>query len=159
MAGILKFCQGLPRLNFNTGDYLLAEGIKSKMVFILIEGQVEVVKDNFQINKVSQPGSIFGEMSVLLNIPHMANVKALTDTSVYVIEDGSDFLKSNSEITFYLAKILAQRLNGVTSYLMDIKNQFKGSDDHHSMVDEVLESLVYYNDAEDVELGSDRDKS
>jgi len=159
MPGILKFCQGLPRLNFSAGDYLLAERIKSKAIFILIEGKVEVVKDNFQINKVSQPGSIFGEMSVLLDIPHMANVKALTNTSVYVIENGKDFLKSNSEITFHLAITLAQRLNGVTSYLMDIKKQFKGSEDHLSMVDEVLESLVYDNDTDNVELGSDRDKS
>ena len=159
MPSILKFCQGLPRLNFSAGDYLLAEGIKSKTVFILIEGKVEVVKDNFQINKLSQPGSIFGEMSVLLDIPHMANVKALTNTSVYVIENGKDFLKSNSEITFYLAKILAQRLNGVTSYLMDIKKQFEGNDDHYSMVDEVLESLVYDQEDDGIELGSERDNS
>ncbi len=55
--------------------------------------------------------------------------------------------------------MLAQRLNGVTSYLMDIKKQFEGKDDHFSMLDEVLESLVYNQDNEEIELGSERDKS
>jgi len=42
---------------------------------------------------------------------------------------------------------------------VDIKNQFEGSEDHLGMVDEVLESLIYNQDDEPIELGSDRDKS
>jgi len=159
MASILDYCKGLPSITFDEGDILLQEGDRSDKLYILIDGECEVLKDNFQINKVSEPGSILGEMSILLNIPHMATVKSIRETQLYVVDDALDFLKSNTEITFHLAKMLAQRLNGVTSYIMDIKKQFEGKDDHFSMIDEVLESLVYNQDNEDIELGSERDKS
>ena len=102
---------------------------------------------------------MLGEMSILLNNPHMATVKSIKTTNLYVVNDAADFLKSNTDITFHLAKTLALRLNGVTSYLVDIKKQFEGSEDHFGMVDEVLESLIYNQDDEQIELGSDRDKS
>jgi len=159
MASILDYCKGLPSITFDEGDILLQEGDRSGKLYILIDGECEVLKDNFQINKVSEPGSIFGEMSILLNIRPMATVKSIRTTRVYVVDNALKFLKSNTEITFHLAKMLAQRLNGVTSYLMDIKKQFEGKDDHFSMLDEVLESFVYNQDNEEIELGSERDKS
>ncbi len=159
MASILDYCKDLPVVTLNEGEILLKEGDKSDKFYILIDGECEILRGNFQINKVSEPGSILGEMSILLDNPHMATVKSIKTTKLYVVDNAADFLKSNTDITFHLAKTLAQRLNGVTSYLVDIKNQFEGSEDHLGMVDEVLESLIYNQDDEPIELGSDRDKS
>ena len=159
MASILDYCKNLPSITLNDGDILLKEGDKSNKFYILIDGECEILRGSFQINKVSEPGSILGEMSILLNNPHMATVKSTMTTKLYIVENATDFLKSNTDITFHLAKTLAQRLNGVTSYLVDIKNQFEGSEDHLGMVDEVLESLIYNQDDEPIDLGSDRDKS
>jgi len=159
MASILDYCKNLPSITLNEGEVLLNEGDKSNKFYILIDGECEILRGNFQINKVSEPGSMLGEMSILLNNPHMATVKSTKKTKLYVVDDVTDFLKSNTDITFHLAKTLAQRLNGVTSYLVDIKNQFEGSEDHLGMVDEVLESLLYSQDDESIDLGSDRDKS
>ncbi|MBI3795814.1 MAG: cyclic nucleotide-binding domain-containing protein [Deltaproteobacteria bacterium] len=78
MREILSFCQKLPETTFSPGETLLAEGRKDKILYILIEGEVEILKGDFQINTVSEPGAIFGEMSVLLDIPHTATVKTLT---------------------------------------------------------------------------------
>ena len=159
MASILDYCKNLPSITLNEGEVLLNEGDKSNKFYILIDGECEILRGTFQINKVSEPGSMLGEMSILLNNPHMATVKSIKTTNLYVVNDATDFLKSNTDITFHLAKTLAQRLNGVTSYLVDIKNQFEGSEDHLGMVDEVLESLLYNQDDEPIDLGSDRDKS
>ena len=159
MGSVLDYCKGLSSTTLNDGEVLLQEGHKTNKFFVLIKGECEVLRGDFQINKVSEPGSIFGEMSILLDIPHMATVKSIGKSELYEVSNALDFLQSNNEITFYLAKGLAKRLNGVTSYLMDIKNQFRGKDDHYSIMDEVLESLVYNQDDEDIELGSDRDKS
>jgi len=159
MASILDYCKNLPSITLNEGEVLLNEGDKSNKFYILIDGECEILRGNFLINKVSEPGSMLGEMSILLNNPHMATVKSTKKTKLYVVDDVTDFLKSNTDITFHLAKTLAQRLNGVTSYLVDIKNQFEGSEDHLGMVDEVLESLLYNQDDEPIDLGSDRDKS
>jgi len=159
MGSVLDFCKGLTSTTFNDGDVLMQEGHSSNKFYVLIKGECEILRGEFRINKVSEPGSIFGEMSILLNIPHMATVKSIGKTELYEVDNALDFLQSNTEITFHLAKGLAKRLNGITSYLVDIKNQFKGKDDHYSIVDEVLESLVYNQDDEDIELGSDRDTS
>jgi CRP-like cAMP-binding protein len=141
---------------FAPGAVLLAEGQTSGLLFVLIEGEVEILKGDFQINLVSDPGAIFGEISVLLGIPHMASVRAVTPCSLHVIEGGAAFLQSHQEIAYQLSKLLAQRLHGLTTYLVDLKRQFEHRDDHLGMVDEVLETLAHQQ-ARTFEPGSDRD--
>jgi CRP/FNR family cyclic AMP-dependent transcriptional regulator len=115
-----------------------------------------VLKGDLQINTVSEPGAIFGEISVLLNIPHMATVKTLAPSRMYLVERANEFLQSHTDIAYHLAQLLAQRLHGITTYLVDLKNQFEDQEDHLGMVDEVLESLVHQQ-AEECAPGSDRD--
>ena len=42
-----------------------------------------------------------------------------------------------------MARLLANRLNAATTYLVDLKRQFAGSNDHLGMVGEVLETLIH----------------
>jgi CRP/FNR family cyclic AMP-dependent transcriptional regulator len=122
----------------------------------LIEGQVEILKRDFQINIVSEPGAIFGEISVLLDIPHMATVRALTPCRVHTVNDGEAFLGANKEISYELCKLLAQRLHGITAYLADLKSQFEDQGDHLAMVDLILETLTHQQKHR-FTPGSDRD--
>lgn len=156
MSSILDFCDGLPEESFDAGDTLLTEGQTSGKLFILIDGQVEILKGDYIVNVVSEPGAIFGEISVLLGMPHMATVRATEPTRLYCVEASEGFLQDRSEITYHLSKMLAQRLHGVTSYLVDLKRQFEDRDNHLGMVDEVLETLVNQQ-VEDFSPGSDRD--
>lgn len=156
MNGILKYCAGLTESTFGCGELLMAEGGRNGVLYILIDGEVEVLKGDFQITTVSEPGALFGEISVLLDIPHTATVRTLRETRVFLVEDAVSFLQSHADIAFVLARLLAQRLNGVTSYLVDLKRQFGSADDHLGIVDEVLESLVHQQ-AEECIPGSERD--
>jgi CRP-like cAMP-binding protein len=156
MRTVLSFCQGLPEATFGPGEVLLAEGERTGILYILAQGNVEVLKGDFQVNTVAEPGAIFGEISVLLDIPHIATVKALAPTRAYVVERASEFLQSNTDVTYQLARLLAQRLYGVTSYLVDLKKQFEDHDNHFGLVDAVLETLVHQQD-EECTPGSDRD--
>jgi CRP/FNR family transcriptional regulator, cyclic AMP receptor protein len=156
MRTVLSFCQGLPEVTFGPGEVLLAEGGRTGILYILAQGNVEVLKGDFQVNTVAEPGAIFGEISVLLDIPHIATVKALAPTRAYVVERASEFLQSNTDVTYQLARLLAQRLYGVTSYLVDLKKQFEDHDNHFGIVDAVLETLVHQQD-EECTPGSDRD--
>lgn len=128
MRTILSFCQELPEKAFGLGEVLLAEGGKEKILYILIEGEVEVLKGDLQINTVSEPGATFGEISVLLDLPHTATVKTLTPSRVYVVERASEFLQSHTDISYQLAQRLAQRVHSITTYLVDLKSQFKERD-------------------------------
>ncbi|WP_397419659.1 Crp/Fnr family transcriptional regulator [Phenylobacterium sp.] len=156
MKTIADHSAGLPVVRFAAGEVLLPEGARTGRLLVLVEGAVEILKGDFQINRVSDRGAVFGDMSVLLDIPHMATVRALTDGAAHVSYDGDAFLQSNSEVAYMLAKTLAQRLNGVTTYLADIKRQFEDERGHLGMVDEILESLLNQQ-RQTFSPGSDRD--
>ncbi|MGE0044195.1 MAG: Crp/Fnr family transcriptional regulator [Hyphomonadaceae bacterium] len=143
MTTILELCADAPVAAFAAGETLLGEGQSTGRLYVLIDGVVEVLKGDFQINVVADPGAIFGDMSALLSIPHMATVRAMTLCRAHAIENGDTFLKEHKEIAYQLSKLLAQRLHGVTSYLVDLKAQFEDRNDHFGMVDEILESLVH----------------
>ena len=157
MPSILELCHGFARREFAAGDTLLEEGRTSfGLLYILIGGEVEIFKGSFKINHVTDSGAVFGEISVLLGIPHMATVRALTPCTAYVVEGADGFLKSHPEIVYHLCVLLAQRLHGVTGYLADLKRQYEDRKDHLSMVDDVLETLVHQQRSE-FSPGSDRD--
>jgi CRP-like cAMP-binding protein len=82
-------------------------------------------------------------MSVLLNRPHTATVRSTSPVGVFVFDDAASFLKSHPEIAFFLGKLLAERLNAATTYLVDLKRQFEGHGNHFGMVGEILETLIH----------------
>ena len=59
---------------------LLDEGTRSGKLYILIEGEVQILRGDVEVATVSEPGSVFGEMSILLDVPHTASVKTLAPT-------------------------------------------------------------------------------
>ena len=120
MSTILELCRDIPAKSFEPGTPLLAESKKSGLLYILIEGEVEILKGDMQVSTVSDPGAIFGEMSVLLDSPHTATVRARTACRAHQIDDAAAFLQANKEIAYKLSQILAERLQGVTTYLADL---------------------------------------
>ena len=156
MNEVLLACQSLPEKDFESGQTILNEGEKSGLIYILIEGKVEILKRDQKITSVNEPGSILGEISALLDIPHMATVKTVVPCRFYKVENQSDFLKNNTEICYPLAVMLARRLHSVTNYLTDIKEQFKDKNDHFGIMDEILDTLVNQQ-GDEPEPGSDRD--
>ena len=143
MNSILSLCEGIPETLFEAGNVLLGEGNRTGTLYVLIAGEVEILKGDFQVDTVSEGGAIFGEVSALLDIPHMATVRALTPLRAYRIEGAADFLHSHPTVALEVARLLAQRLSGVTNYLVDLKRQFEDQENHLGMVDEVLETLVH----------------
>lgn len=109
---------------------------------MLIEGEFEIVKQGFQINKVSEPESTFGEISFLLDIPHLDSVMAISVSRLCVIENPHGFMRSNIEVPISLSRVLAQRLNGFTSYMFELKNQLGDDLNQLVIVDQVLETLA-----------------
>ena len=120
MQTMLSFCQEFPEKTIDPGDVLIAEGETKRILYILIEGEVEVLRGDFRVTTVSQPGATLGETSVLLDIPATATVKALIRTRVHVIEHANEFLQSQTDIAYQLARLLAKRLSGVTTYVVDL---------------------------------------
>jgi len=158
MSNILIHCADLPQKTFEPGEAIVSEGGSDKRLYILIDGTVEVLKEDLHLNLVSQPGAFFGEITVLLGTPHVATVRAVDKARLHVIEDGDAFLAARPELTLGVARLVARRLRQVTTYLADLKEQFEDHQGHLGMVDEVLASLVHdHPEDQTVTPGSDRE--
>ena len=142
MPDILDYCKGRKAETFRSGAVLINEGGEEHKLFVLLEGQVEVLRKGTQVSYVDEPGSLFGEMSVLLDMPYSATVKALSTVKAYVIDDPIGFLGSQAEIALELAALLARRLYYTTSYLVDLQQQAAGRREDLDIVDKILAQLV-----------------
>jgi CRP/FNR family transcriptional regulator, cyclic AMP receptor protein len=142
MSSILDLVRNRESRCFEAGELILKQGETTDRLYFLSEGSVEVLKDNVRLALASEPGAVFGELSVLLNIPHSATVRAAQRSSFYVVTQPLEFLKSSPPLCLHVCKLLAQRLDALNKYLVDVKTQFAGHD-HLGMVDEVLEALLH----------------
>ncbi|HEX4297157.1 MAG TPA: cyclic nucleotide-binding domain-containing protein [Devosia sp.] len=142
MADILQYCKDRKAETFESGAVLIEEGGTDHKLFVLVEGQVEVLRKDTQVSYIDEPGSLFGEMSVLLDMPYSATVKALSSVKAYVIEDPIGFLSSQAEIAVEMATLLARRLYYTTSYLVDLQQQAAGRREDLDLVDTILAQLV-----------------
>ncbi len=143
MQELLEFCRGDAGVELAPGSVLLREGERSGRLFVLASGCLEVFRGEVQIALVDDPGAVFGEMSALLDIPHTTSVRAVTEAVVHVVDDPVAWLARNPGLALPIARLLARRLQNVTSYLVDLKRQFGDRSDHLGMVEEVLESLSH----------------
>ena len=155
MHSLLEACDPAKLRTLEAGTVLLAEGQRSGRIYVLAAGHIEVVRGDTAVAQVSEPGAMFGEMSLLLDVPHTATVRAKSAAQVYAYDDAMAFLKSDPQIAFVIARLLAQRLNLATTYLVDLKRQYAGAGNHLGMVSDVLASLVNQPDVP-FDPGSDR---
>jgi CRP/FNR family transcriptional regulator, cyclic AMP receptor protein len=156
MRAILDHCRDLPIEQLRHGTTLVKEGQTTGRVYVLVEGRVEVLRGTTQVTVLVEPGSLIGEMSILLGVPHTATARALDDIRVHVINEAGAFFSAHPALSWLVARLLANRLNAATTYLVDLTHQFAGSGDHLEMVGEVLETLIHQQER-DFLPGSDRD--
>jgi CRP/FNR family cyclic AMP-dependent transcriptional regulator len=157
MRMILVHFDEVPLRAVADGEVLLHEGQKTGHLFALVEGRLEVLRGDTQVALLEEPGSLIGEMAVLLDSPHTATVRAIGAAKVHAVEDGAGFLASHPGLSWLVARLLARRLNAATTYLADIKRQFAGSGNHLELVGEVLESLIHQQGLASGQQASERD--
>jgi CRP-like cAMP-binding protein len=112
----------LPLSTYRAGETVIADGSRTGRLLILKKGTVAIVKEGTEIAKVAEPGAVFGELSVLLDQPHAADVRAL-ETSEFHVADATTLLTQNPIAVLYVATMLAQRLNGANHALVQLKQQ------------------------------------
>jgi len=156
MADLLELSTDLPLAVFPTGATLIEEGSDPTRMFILVSGSVTIERDDVPFARIDTPGSIFGEMSVVLGRPATATVRATTDVEVRVAEDPEAFLTERPGAALIVLRTTAARLDGLTQYLVDVKSQFAGEEGHLGMVGDILDTLVHHQ-APAARTGSSRD--
>ena len=142
MREVLDYCTGGIRRDVSAGTLLIREGGTTGHLYVLIEGRLEVIKGDTVVASIADPGAVVGEMSVLLDKPHTATVRAALASTIYQFDDAASFLREQPAVALLIARLLAQRLNVATTYLADIMHQYAGHGDHLAMVGEILQSMI-----------------
>lgn len=152
---MLALSASLPEIAFAPGDIVLREGGSAGALWILVSGSLKVTKGGVVVNTITQPGAMVGEIAVLLDTVNSATVEAIEASVLRHAADGPALLDGDPAITRLVAAGLAERLNFVTTYLVDLKQQY-GDAPGLSMVSDVLAQLAQRRGA-GVGPGSQRD--
>ena len=155
MDDMLELTATLPLVEFAAGTTVLGEGDPAGGIWVLVSGELRVLKGGMVVNVINQSGAVVGEISVLLNTRYGATVEAATATVMRHAADGRALLASSPAITTLVAMGLAERLNFVTTYLVDLRHQY-GDAPGLSMIPEVLRELSQRQRAP-ARIGSARD--
>ena len=83
MRAVLDYCVGGHRRRVSAGAVVIHEGGTTGHLYVLIEGRLEVLKGDTVVASIAEPGAVLGEMSVLLDQPHTATVRAAADSTIY----------------------------------------------------------------------------
>ena len=79
--------------------------------------------DDHEIAKVDSPGTILGEISVLLNTDPIADVICEERSSFYVVENFMEFISTHPDACVSVAQILACRLINMNNHFVQMKEQ------------------------------------
>jgi len=123
MANLLTLTMSYPVLSLRAGERLIEAGEARGEMFVLIYGHLKVSRDGVEIARLVEPGTLVGEMSVLLGTDHTADVTALNDVQVRHIEDGWRWLESSPVAALHIATIACQRLDRTSAMLVELRKE------------------------------------
>jgi len=115
---------GFPIATYQAGETVIAAASTSGRLLILRTGAVAVLRDGVEIATVREPGAVFGELSVLLDQPHSADVRAL-EVSQFHVADAATLLRVDPVALLYVATVLARRLDDANKALIELRRQLE----------------------------------
>jgi len=124
------FAQTLATERFGTGDAIFREGDAAHCLYVLLEGEVEVLKRSRANHEhrvaILGPSDCFGEMSLIDLQPRSATVRAIAPSRVLRI-NSEDFdrlyrqdMKSYALVALNIARDLSRRLRVADAILADV---------------------------------------
>jgi CRP-like cAMP-binding protein len=127
---LTTFGQSLSTERFATGDVVFREGDPARCLYVLLEGEVEVVKRSHGTREhrvaVLGPTDCFGEMSLIDVQPRSATVRAISPLRVLRV-NSEDFdrlyrqdVKSYALVALNIARDLSRRLRVADAILADV---------------------------------------
>jgi len=104
--------------NYKSGDDVMTQGQEGVGVFFLLDGEVEVVRDDTSLATLG-PGAFFGEMALLDHYRRSSTVRA-TQPSRCLAIPRSDFIaeiKSDNDLCFNLLVHMTRRVRDLDERL------------------------------------------
>jgi CRP-like cAMP-binding protein len=156
MQAFVDLARDYPRRSLSPEEALIRDGDEGGNLFILLDGSLRIEKDGVPVAMIAERGVCVGEMSVLLDVQSTADVIAAETTTVACVERARDLVAGHPELALALARLLAARVQRMTTYLVDLQHQYADHEGGLGMVNVVLGSLTHTT-SERTQLGSERD--
>src|SRR5215467_7086395 len=134
-----KSFAALPVVTYQASETVITEGSRTGRVLILGKGAVAIVKEDTEIAKVVEPGAVFGELSVLLDQPHTADVCTL-EASQFHVANAASILRVDPIALLCVATVLAQRLDSANRGLLELKRQVQAGEPR-SVIGQTVEKI------------------
>jgi len=109
--------------SFKRGDLIIREGESNSRLFVIISGEVEVIKrlgsQNEKSLNILRSNNYFGEMALLDNYVRTASVVAREDTEAITLDQWNirEEIKKNPMIAIELLQTLSRRLRKAEEHL------------------------------------------
>lgn len=119
---------------FPKGSYVCKQGEVGEELYILKSGKLKVLINDNPITDIDDPGSVIGEMALLLREPRNATLQAIEDTVLTIVKKSNlkAFAEQNPVFLKNISLDLAKRVThncAVVKDLDDIFQQSKLEDD------------------------------
>ena len=104
--------------DYEKAETICHQGDTGQYIYILQSGRLGIYKDDQLVSEYSKPGTILGEMSIILGDERSASIKAMEDSKVSVIRlSVIDMVQNFPSFTVKILTVLAERLKETTSEL------------------------------------------
>ncbi len=126
--------------SFPAGELIVKQGERSRILWVLLKGQCEVIKEAGEVGPrgdvvldTLEPYAHFGEMSFFGTSPHLANIKAKTAINVICIPHAEfndlvqDGVSAAYKIAYNVVDSLADRLRRMDQWVADLLSDQESS--------------------------------
>ncbi|MEI8092657.1 MAG: cyclic nucleotide-binding domain-containing protein [Spirochaetales bacterium] len=110
-------------LAFQAGDVIFREGEPGENMYIVLDGEVEILKQagggSSKVLATVGKGAFFGEMALIEDRPRSASAVATTEGRLLVMSDAllDSYIVTNPEFAAKMIRNLAQRLRGANKLI------------------------------------------
>lgn len=108
---------------YQAGQIIFLEGDDAQDLYILVSGELDIIKGNMKISEITEKGAFFGEMSFLLDSRRTATARARGAVKVICIpkEGIRPFLRKFPSVAETITMALAHRLDETSQILFGLK--------------------------------------
>ncbi|MEQ1899502.1 MAG: cyclic nucleotide-binding domain-containing protein [Devosia sp.] len=123
MTSLLDLTAAQPTRSLAPEEILIVQGEGGGDLFVLLSGELSVTRDGVEIATLSQPGTLVGEMSVLLGTRNTATVRARRESKLKAIRDAAKVLESEPKLAMRVGAVVAGRLDATSALLVELSRQ------------------------------------
>jgi CRP-like cAMP-binding protein len=129
-ADLLRIAELTRRRLYQEGEVIIKEGNTDGRLFIIVTGQVEVIKDlgekNERLLRSLGPQSYFGEMALIDNLVRSASVVAKEETQVLSLEKWNlrEEIEKYPVIALELLQMLSRRIRAIEKGMVRMLGAF-----------------------------------